>query len=117
MQDVQALVDRARAEIESSQDLAGLDAVRVKYLGKKGELTAQLKQLGSLSSEERPAAGQAINQAKQAVQAAIQARKAGLDDARLELRDRPEADPCIVPWQEEQVVPPDIRRSDVERTI
>ena len=84
MQDVQALVDRARAEIEASQDLAGLDAVRVKYLGKKGELTAQLKQLGSLSSAERPAAGQAINRAKQAVQAAIQARKAGLDDARLE---------------------------------
>ncbi len=84
MQDVGELVSRACAEIESSGDLAGLDAVRVKYLGKKGELTAQLKQLGSLSAGERPAAGQAINQAKQAVQEAMQARRESLDRARLE---------------------------------
>ena len=55
MQDVGELVSRARAEIESSADLARLDEVRVKYLGKKGELTAQLKQLGTLSADERPA--------------------------------------------------------------
>ena len=84
MQDVGELVRRARAEIESSTDLAGLDAVRVKYLGKKGELTAQLKQLGALSAEERPAAGQTINQAKQVVQEAIQARRDGLDGAKLD---------------------------------
>jgi phenylalanyl-tRNA synthetase alpha chain len=48
----------------------------VRYLGKSGELTALLKQLGTLPAEERPAAGQEINQAKVAVQVAIDARKA-----------------------------------------
>jgi phenylalanyl-tRNA synthetase alpha chain len=83
MQDVDELITRAEAEIESSQDLAGLDAVRVKYLGKKGELTLQLKQLGALSAEERPAAGQKINRAKQAVETAIQSRRSALDGAEL----------------------------------
>ena len=64
MRDVDELIGRAEAEIGSSQDLIELDAVRVKYLGKKGELTLQLKKLGSLSGKERPAKGQAINRAK-----------------------------------------------------
>ncbi len=84
MQNVGELISRARAEIESSTDVARLDEVRVKYLGKKGEITAQLKLLGSLSADERPAAGQAINAAKQAVQEAIQARREALDGARIE---------------------------------
>jgi len=84
MLDVDDLISRAQAEIVSSRDLAGLDAVRVKYLGKKGELTLQLKQLGTLSAEERPAAGQQINRAKQALQEAIQARRDELDGAKLE---------------------------------
>ena len=53
------LVERAQAEIERSEDLAALDSVRVAYLGKKGELTEQLKGLGKLSAEERPKAGAA----------------------------------------------------------
>ena len=83
MLDVDDLISRARAEIASSQNVAGLDAVRVKYLGKKGELTLELKQLGSLSTEERPAAGQQINRAKQALQDAIQARRGDLDGDQL----------------------------------
>jgi phenylalanyl-tRNA synthetase alpha chain len=80
---VDDLISRAQDEIASSQNLAGLDAVRVKYLGKKGELTLQLKQLGSLSAEERPAAGQQINRAKQAVQDSIQARRKDLEGAQI----------------------------------
>ena len=68
MLDVEELIDRARNEIDACRDLSGLDDIRVRFLGKKGELTAQLKQLGSLSADERPAAGQAINRAKQQVQ-------------------------------------------------
>ncbi len=83
MHDVDELISRAEAEIESSQDLIELDAVRVKYLGKKGELTLQLKQLGSLSGKERPARGQAINRAKRALQAAFQARRGILDNVQL----------------------------------
>ncbi len=82
MQDLDELVGRARAAIRSSADLAALDQVRVAFLGKKGELTSQLKQLGSLPADQRPAAGQAINQAKQAVQEALQAKR---DELQAEL--------------------------------
>jgi len=84
MHDVGDLVNRALAEVEACTDKAQLEDVRVRKLGKKGELTALLKQLGSLSAAERPAAGQAINEAKQQVQAAIQARRDVLDGAELD---------------------------------
>src|SRR5210317_1058899 len=48
------LVATAASEIDAAGDLAALDAVRVAYLGKKGELTARLKSLSELSAEERP---------------------------------------------------------------
>ena len=80
---LKSLVARAQADIEQSNDLAALDAVRVTFLGKKGELTEQLKALGKMSADERPAAGQAINQAKQAVQQALDARRTALEDAAL----------------------------------
>ncbi len=54
MLDVEELIGRARIEIDACRDLPGLDGVRVRFLGKKGELTAQLKQLGSLPADERP---------------------------------------------------------------
>ena len=63
---------------------SALDDVRVKYLGKKGELTGLLKGLGKLSPEERPAAGAEINSAKEALQEAISARKADLDNAAID---------------------------------
>ncbi len=66
--------------------MAALDAVRVGYLGKKGELTALLKNLGQLPAAERPAAGQAINQAKNRVQELIEARKSTLADALIASR-------------------------------
>lgn len=79
MQDIQQLVEAASAEIDAASELAALDAVRVAYLGKKGELTALLKGLSSLSAEERPQAGQAINEAKQAVQARLNSRREALE--------------------------------------
>ncbi len=86
MQDLSELISRASTDIANSADLAALDAVRVTYLGKKGELTALMKTLGSLTAEERPAAGQAINQAKQAVHAEIEARRHALQQAALEAK-------------------------------
>ncbi|NEX20305.1 phenylalanine--tRNA ligase subunit alpha [Thiorhodococcus mannitoliphagus] len=76
----------ALTAIADAADLAGLDQVRVRYLGKSGELTALLKQLGKLPGPERPAAGQAINQAKVAVQQAIDARKSALEETALAAR-------------------------------
>ncbi len=77
------LVKDALGEIAAAGDVRALDAVRVKYLGKKGSLTAQMKTLGKLSAEERPKAGQAINAAKEQVQQAISARKTELETAAL----------------------------------
>ena len=81
-----ALQAAALEAIAAAADLASLDQVRVRYLGKSGELTALLKQLGTLPADERPAAGQEINQAKAAVQVAIDQRKVVLDDAVLTAR-------------------------------
>jgi phenylalanyl-tRNA synthetase alpha chain len=74
---------QALSEIDSVDDLTQLDLIRVDYLGKKGQLTQLLKQLGKLPAEERPEAGQVINLAKVAVQTAIDERKAELEDKRL----------------------------------
>jgi phenylalanyl-tRNA synthetase alpha chain len=63
-----------------------LDAVRVQYLGKKGSLTGQLKQLGKLPPQERRGAGQAINKAKQQLLAAIDQKKTDLQAAVLEAK-------------------------------
>jgi len=92
-----SLVERAQVDIERSEDLAALDAVRVAFLGKKGELTEQLKGLGKLSAEERPAAGAAINKAKQAVQASLEARKTTLEDVALAAQLKAEAVDVTLP--------------------
>jgi len=85
MQDkLENLINDANKLIADAGDLAALDAVRVDYLGKKGKLTGLLKQLGSLSAEERPAAGQAVNEAKQQIQDAIEAHHVQLQRAALD---------------------------------
>jgi len=83
MQSLSELVEQAEAEISGASDLGALDAVRVKYLGKKGELTARMKGLGALSAEERPAAGQEINVAKKAVQESLNARRDAMQSDAL----------------------------------
>ena len=83
MQQLEEVVGQAKAEIEGVSDIAALDEIRVKYLGKKGFFTEQMKGLGALSAEERPAAGAVINQAKQLVQDALNARRDALEVAVL----------------------------------
>ena len=80
------LLQQASLAINDAADMAALDGVRVAYLGKKGELTAQLKNLGKLPAEQRPAAGQAINQAKNQVQQWLEARRNVLGDAAIASR-------------------------------
>ena len=86
MQALSELLEAATSAIDAAEDLAALDAVRVTYLGKKGELTARLKSLSDLSAEERPAAGQAINEAKQTLQKKINERRATLELVALEAK-------------------------------
>jgi len=78
------LEQAALQEISGATDTAALDGVRVRYLGKKGLLTQQLKQLGKLPAEERPAAGQEINRIKQLVQEAIGTHGEALQFAALD---------------------------------
>ena len=79
MNDAADLVSRALAAIAASADLEALDRVRIQWLGKKGELTAALRSLGSLPGADRRAAGQAINAVKKQVQNALEARRAELE--------------------------------------
>jgi phenylalanyl-tRNA synthetase alpha chain len=84
MRELTDLVQTAASEIDAAADLSVLDAIRVAYLGKKGELTSRLKALSQLPADERPAAGQEINVAKQELQRLINARRAALDSQALE---------------------------------
>ncbi|MBK1716182.1 phenylalanine--tRNA ligase subunit alpha [Thiocystis violacea] len=83
---IDSLQAAAIASIAQAADSMALDQARVRYLGKSGELTVLLKQLGTLPVAERPAAGQAINLAKDAVQRAIDERKSVLETAALAAR-------------------------------
>ena len=95
--DLDALRTEGSAAAEQAEDLAALDAVRVAYLGKKGSLTAVLRGLGALSSEERPAVGKASNEVRQALEAAIEARRSRLSAAALEARVTAEAVDVTLP--------------------
>jgi phenylalanyl-tRNA synthetase alpha chain len=91
------LVHTARAAIARADDLAALDRERVQYLGKKGALTERLKELGRLPPEQRREAGQAINDAKQALETAIAARKSALEATALDARLAGEAIDVTLP--------------------
>ncbi len=80
------LVASAKAAVEDAQDVAALDLVRVEYFGKKGHFTLQMQSLRDVPAEDRPAAGAVINQAKQEVQDALNARKNALESAALNAR-------------------------------
>jgi phenylalanyl-tRNA synthetase alpha chain len=103
MSNLDALVNKAENEIAAASDLAALDSVRVSYLGKKGVLTEQLKGLGKLSAAERPAAGEAINKAKQAVQSALEDRKMALEDEALAEQLQAEAVDVTLPGRGQRV--------------
>jgi len=83
VQELSDLVSQAETAVAQASDLNALDQVRVEYLGKKGALTQYLKQLGNLPAEERPKVGQAVNQAKQALQESINARRGELETSAL----------------------------------
>jgi phenylalanyl-tRNA synthetase alpha chain len=84
--DLEGLIKQAEQAVAGAETLPELDDVRVSYLGKNGQLTAQLKKLGSLPPEEKPKAGQAINKAKQSLQKAIEQRKSELEAEALATR-------------------------------
>ena len=85
------IVGEAVAAFAAIDNPAELEQAKARYLGKTGVLTEQLKQLGRLSAEERPAAGARINEAKQAVEEALNAQRRALQDRQLQARLAQEA--------------------------
>ena len=90
----------ALAAFGQAQSAAELDSLRVQYLGKKGALTAVLKQMGKLSAEERPAMGQLANEVRSALEAAIEAASGKLEAQALEQRLKDEAVDVTIPGRE-----------------
>lgn len=86
MSTIDQLTAKALQQIADAGSLDALDALRVTLLGKSGEITLQLKQLGALAPDERKSAGEAINRAKDAVAEAIAERKLQLEQAALDRR-------------------------------
>lgn len=88
---------KALADLAAAADMPALDAVRVRVLGKKGELTAVLKQMGKLSAEERPVMGQMANAVRAKLEEALEKRRAALDAAALESKLEAEAVDVTIP--------------------
>jgi phenylalanyl-tRNA synthetase alpha chain len=86
MSDIDSLLRSALDAIAAADSLEALDAARVALVGKSGSITGQLKQLGALPPEQRKAAGEGINRARDAVTDAITARKAQLEEAAFAKR-------------------------------
>jgi phenylalanyl-tRNA synthetase alpha chain len=97
------LLEQAEAAVQAAGDLASLDAVRVQYLGKKGVFTAQLRDVGKLPPDQIPAAGKAINTAKEALTTAIDARREALEQARVAAALSAQAVDVTLPGRGERV--------------
>ncbi len=87
----------AEEAVKNCSTLAEIEEIRVKYLGKKGELTALLKQMGSLSPEERPVVGQLVNEAKSAVDELITIKSEELKAAATLLKLKEETIDITLP--------------------
>ncbi len=96
---LQKIKEKASAEIAAMSDAKALEDLRVKILGKKGELTAILKQMGQLSAEERPVIGQLANDVRTALEAAISEKSAALKAGLLEQRLKLEAVDVTMPGE------------------
>lgn len=86
MSEIESLAGQALADIAAAQSPDMLESLRVALLGKSGSVTAQLKQLGTLPGDQRKAAGEAINIARDAIATALSVRKLLLENAALDAR-------------------------------
>jgi len=83
-QALESIKTQALTQLQAAESLSALEELRIKFLGKKGELTALLKQMGKLTAEERPVMGQLANEVRAAIEAELDARLAQLKAAALE---------------------------------
>ena len=85
MENLEVLVTQALEAVQTA-DINALEQLRVQYLGKKGELTQVMKTLGNIPAEDRPKVGALVNDAKERVQSALNARKSEMEAAALNAR-------------------------------
>ncbi len=100
---LEALRDASRQAIEEAVDMDALEALRVRYLGKKGELTAILKQMGRLSAEERPVIGQLANAVRAELESELDSRKAALAAKLQEIKLETETLDVTMPGKEVKI--------------
>ena len=94
---LQAIREEALKAVTDSADMKEIDALRVKFLGKKGELTAILKQMGGLSAEERPVIGQMANEIRADIENAVKDKTGSLKAALTDLRLKTETVDVTMP--------------------
>ncbi|MFA5353835.1 MAG: phenylalanine--tRNA ligase subunit alpha [Thermodesulfovibrionales bacterium] len=97
---MEAIRERFIEELRSVSDMTGLSLLKVKYLGKKGTITSEMKSLSSLSPEERPAAGKRINELKDFMDAGISSRESELKTAELNAQLRSESIDVTLPGKQ-----------------
>ena len=97
---LELIKQNALAALEAAETPAALDEQRVKWLGKKGELTAVLKMMGKLSPEERPVMGALANAVRAEIEAKLESRKAAINAAVLEAKLASESIDVTIPGEE-----------------
>ena len=102
-QQLEAIRKAALDAISDAGKAEDLEALRVRYLGKKGELTAVLKQMGKLSAEERPVIGQLANDVRAKLEANIEEKTKELADKAMELKLKSEAVDVTIPGKQEKI--------------
>ncbi|MFN4104145.1 MAG: phenylalanine--tRNA ligase subunit alpha, partial [Tepidimonas sp.] len=100
MNDLESLVQSAREQFAQAQTPNDLENAKARFLGKSGAITERMKGLAALSPEDKKAAGAATNQAKQAIEAALQARRAELAEAELQRQLAAEALDVTLPGRQ-----------------
>ena len=102
-QQLENIENAAMAEASSSDSIIALDELRIKYLGKKGELTAILKQMGKLSAEERPVIGQLANKVRQDIEEAITSKMSALKAKEKERKMAAESIDITLPGKQQSI--------------
>ncbi len=102
---LESIRQRAFTALEEASTPAALEELRVKMLGKKGELTAVLKQMGKLSAEERPVMGQMANSVRAAIEEKLEQRKETIHAAAMEAKLAAEAIDVTIPGEQFTIGP------------
>ena len=85
---INQIKQNALEEIQNTQDLKSLNDVKVKYLGKKGELTSVLRGMGALTPEERPVIGSLVNEVREEIEKALNEKETKFKESELQEKFR-----------------------------